>query len=347
MNFSVFANENKISYEQALNKVIENTSALENLEDSMIYLDEVKDKTSSNLNDLNASLGTPIQQASTAYTQIIQLTRAIMSYEDQISNYEMNKKILRDTSEFTLRNFISNIKSYIMDINLLKQKTELATKNLNVLKIKHERGLVSDLELSAAQNNLSQQKNNLISLSSQLQNEKQALNKLMGIDINSDIEIELEMPNETFDLDIDSYVLNELNNSPVILMQRKLVSEAQYSVDSYTNLMDEVESESVNNLKKTTREYEETKKTLENNIRSAYNNLKILESNQKALKQNLLSMQDAYNTDLVKYKTGLISANALEESKINVDQAQYSLDKNEISYSNLAFRLNRSYLLMN
>lgn len=347
LNFSVFADENKISYEQALNKVIENTDALENLEDSMVYLDEVKSNANTNLSDLNASMGMPLQQASTAYTQIIQLTRAIMSYENQISNYEMNKQILRDTAEFTLRNHIANIKSYMMDIDLLKKQIELGTKNLNVIKLKNERGLASDLELSNAQNNLAQQKNNLSNSNIKLQNEKQALNKLMGLDINSNIEVELEMPLETFDKDIDSYVLNEKNNSPVILMQRKLVSEAQYAVDSFTNLINEVESEPVNNLKKTTREYEQTIKTLENNIRSAYNNLKNLQENQNALEQNLASMQNIYNTNSIKYKAGLISANMLEESKINVEQAQYMLDKNEISCSNLIFSLNRSYLLMN
>lgn len=346
VNLPVYAQSDKITYEQALNKVIENTSAIENLEDSMIYLDEVKRDTSSNLTDLYISFGAPIEQAQTAFTQIIQLSRTIMSYENQISNYDMNKKILRDAVELALRTHLFNINNYNMDIELLKKQINLDEKKLNVLKIKYECGLLSNLEFSVAANNLNQQKNNLSSLNIKLSNEKQALNKLMGEDINSNIEVEFNIPSESFDKDIDSYVLSELNNSPVILMKQKSLSEAQYSVDSYTNLMNEVESEPINNLKKISREYEDTRKILETNIRFAYNNLKSLESNESALKENLKTIQNIYFANSIKYKAGVIAANELEESKINIEQAKANLNKNANSRASLIFSLNHSYLLM-
>ena len=347
LSIPVLADDNKISYEQALKKVIENTDAIKNLEDSMVYLDEIKRESQNNMGDLNVSLGQPLELISATYTQIIKLSQAIKSYENQISNYDMNKKILKDTAEFTLRNHLINIKTYLLDISMLKEKIELDTKNLKITQIKNKRGLASDLELSTMQNNLAQENNNLSALNIKLQNERQALNKLMGMNVKSDVEVDLNIPTETFDTDIESHVFNEMNNSPLIIMKRKVVSEAQYAVDMHSNLVDELESEPVNNLKKVTREYEETIKTLESNIRSAYNNLKSLENNQKALAQSLESANNIYNANLVKYKAGLISENALEESKVNVSQIKNSIEKNNMSMSNLIFTLNRSYLLGN
>ena len=169
----------------------------------------------------------------------------------------------------------------------------------------------------------------------------------MGLKLDSNVEVELNIPNEKFDSDLETYILNEMNNSPLILMKRKVVSEAQYAVDTHSNLVDEVESEPVNNLKKADREYEETKKSLEKNIRSAYNDLKSLENNKKALAKNLESVKNIYNANLIKYKAGLISENALEESKINISQVKNSAHKNDMAISNLIFRLNHSYLLGN
>ena len=346
-NITVYAHDERITYEQALRKVIENTDAIKNLEDSMVYLDEIKRESISNMNDLNVSLGQPLEKITPIYTQIIKLSQAIMNYEDQISNYDMNKKILKDTAEFTLINYLINIKTDLMDIAALNEKINLDTKNLKVMKIKNKRGLASDLELSTMQNNLAQENNNLSALNIKLQNDKQALNKLMGLKLDSNVEVELNIPNEKFDSDLETYILNEMNNSPLILMKRKVVSEAQYAVDTHSNLVDEVESEPVNNLKKADREYEETKKSLEKNIRSAYNDLKSLENNKKALAKNLESVKNIYNANLIKYKAGLISENALEESKINISQVKNSAHKNDMAISNLIFRLNHSYLLGN
>jgi len=339
-------NNINISYQEALNQVLKNASDLKNLEDSMNYLDEKKRKTEENRNELYVYLNEPLENITGPFTQIINLSRAIINYEDQISNYDMQKKILNDTAEYALRTHLFNINNYEHEINLLKSQIELDQKNLDLLEIKYKIGMASELDLFNLKNNIAQEKNNLSSLNISLTNEKQALNKLMSRDINLDINIDFNsIPKENFDQDIDFYITSELNNSPLILIKQKELSEAEYNFDSYNDFMDEVESESINNLNKATREYNDTKKNLENKILTGYNNLKSLENSQHVLNLNLKTLEQNYNNNLIKLSSGKISQNDLEKSKLEILKTQTDIHKNINSQSKLIFALNRPYLL--
>ena len=337
-----------INYQEALNSVLKNADDLKNLEDSMIYLDEKKHKTEETRSELYVYLNEPLENITGPFTQIINLSRAIINYEDQIANYDMQKKILNDTAEYALRTHLFNINNYERDINLLKNQIELDQKNRDLLKIKNKIGLASELDLANLENNIAQEKNNLSGLNINLKNEKQALNKLLGRDINLNINIDFNsIPKENFDHDhdIDSYIINELNNSPVILIKQKNLNEAEYNFNSYNNFMDELESESINNLNKATREYENTKKDLENKILTGYNNLKSLKNTQQALDLNLKTLEQNYNNNLIKFSYGQISQNDLDKSKLEILKTQTDIYKNINSQAKLIFALNRSYLL--
>ena len=109
--------------------------------------------------------------------------------------------------------------------------------------------------------------------------------------------------------------------------------------------MDEVKSESINKLNKVSREYEDLKKNLETKIRVAYNNLRSLENSQKILHSNLEMLRENFANNIVKFKSGQISRNDLDKSRLEIFKVRTDIYKNTNSRAKLNFVLNRPYLL--
>ena len=267
LDMNIFADTHKISYQEALNMALNNNDSLKQLEENIEYLDEQKNKAQTDLstaiNTTDSTMGDPTSKVSAQYTNIMHLIQSLKKYEDDISDYGFQKKIKSDISELSLRNHLINIKSYGLDIDILKKDIELDKSNLRVSEIKRDHGLMSDLDFAEAQDKLTEKNNKLNDYYTKLKNERQSLNKLLGLDINSENEFELELPTEQFTTDVETHILNQFNSSPALEIQRKKVDQAQYAVDSYDSLLTDSEIKTNNDLNDAMRTYDDLVKNLQ------------------------------------------------------------------------------------
>lgn len=349
-----------LSYDEALDKAKKKSSSLKSFEENIEYLDDLRDDLSSNLSNVNqfgivsnavegADNLTKNEIAQLQYynelTTTIQIMRNIKSVDAQKSMKDVNETMINDGIELMLRNYITNIKSYEMQIALLEESIELGKQNIKNLELKHSLGYESDYNLSTAK--IAQQTNesNLKTLKLTLDTQKDSLKSFIGLDSSKDVYVDF---NITFDylndISLESYIIKKKQSDPSIVMKKNDVEVAEYTKRT-SEVMNESEIKTRNDYNTATRALKDAQDNMETSIRTAYNNIKQLEENNKALLLAVDKAKEDYNSVVASYKAGKATEYQVNQAKLGILSAKIDVEKNALNYSNLVFSFEKPYLL--
>ena len=328
-----------MGYDEALKNAYAANSTLLNLQESIDLLNE---KHSTMMDDMQF-LGNRVDLNGQQFTNAL---RALRQVEDTLENIPYNEQMVKESTEYMLRNTLSSIALDEMDLQLLKENIGLQTNNVKSLKLKLEYGTVSANSLKAAEQELSQNKVNQELLELKIAGQRSSLGKILQLPMDREIIINFEPKMEELPQPSLSALVADLGKDPTLKLKETSMKEAQYALDTYNDTMTESILEKESNLTKATREYEDTKRSLEAAIRTAYNKISQIRQSQKSLEISLEKAKDSYNTLSTNYQAGLVTMYDLDAGKVAILKAETEIAKNAYTYWTLSFGLAHPYLLV-
>jgi len=315
-------NENQsivgLTYQQALEKALATNLKLKetiaNVEQSKENRDEAGDKL------VYSPIGTGNGDSDAAARGALKGTRAA-----EIS-LEMSKKqinIMEDTIAYNVKTAYHAVIQKQSDKNLADLDVEHSLMEKNIVNIKAEQGLASDLEQTEAE------KNYLISIENQkvadtsLKDAYLKLNQLIGLPIDARYAL-TDLP--TFDTleedNLDYHVAKLLAESPSVWLQEKQVDLAQLDVDLYSfNSSGSASYKSKEiDVEKASLTLADSKKKLDESIRSIYNNIRQLENQYASLQTNLAKAEDNLKLLQTKFDLGMATSLEVFDAKLGIEQ---------------------------
>ncbi len=352
-----------LTYDEALKMAISKSSALKNIEDSVDYLDEMRD----NLGDLiwsldqqqsqyNSNLFNLSQQTNDVLAaqlalqenieSTIQVARNIKNVEIQKQMIDVNEEMVKDGVELALKSYVNNIKTTQSQIELLDASVKLGQENIENMELKNKLGYESDYNLQTAKTTQLKNESNLEVLKLNMDNQKQALKTLLGVDAGQDIYVESEVTFDALnDVSIEQYVDRKRETDPSIKTLKNDVFLAEYKERTNAAYDSESEIGVRNELNTAKRNLADSQDTLENNIRTTYNNIKQLEENNKTLLRAVEQAKADYNSAVTSYKAGMATEYQVKQAKLGILSAEKDVEDNAMNYDLLTFTFDRPYLL--
>lgn len=352
-----------ISYNEALQMAIDRSSDLKNVEDSVDYLDEMRDDLgdlmwsldqqssiyNANLFDLSQKTD-DILAAQLAVQQnvesVIEAARSIKNVEIQKSMIGVNEEMVKDGVELALKSYLNNIKATRTQIQLLSEKVELGKENISNLELKNKLGYESDYSLQSAKTTQLSDESNLKMLTLNLENQKQALKTLLGVDASEDIYVEADVTfNALTDVSLETYVDRMRETDLSIKSLKNAVTIAEYK--GRTNAAYDSESEiAVRNEGNTAkRNLADAQDNLEKNIRSTYNNIKQLEETNTNLLRAVEQAKADYNSAVTSYRAGMATEYQVKMAKLGILSAEKDVEDNARTYDLMTYAFDKPYLL--
>lgn len=354
-----------LTYDEALKMAVDKSSNLKNIEDSVDYLEEMRDdlgdmiwsldqqqsQYNSNLFDLSQQTDEILAAQLALQTNIestIEVARNIKNVEIQQDMIEVNEQMVKDGVELALKSYINNIRSTVTQIDLLEASVELGKENIANMELKNSLGYESDYNLQTAKTTQLNNENSLEMLKLSLDSQKQALKTLLGVDASKDIYVEYDVSfNALEDVDLEHYVIRQRETDPSIITLKNNVTLAEYKERTNAAYDSESEIGVRNELNTAKRNLEDGKDNLEKNIRAAYNNIKTLEENNKSLLRSVEQAKTDYNSVVASYKSGMATEYQVKQAKLGILSAEKNVEDNAANYDLLTYTFEKTYLLGN
>ncbi|MDR1560050.1 MAG: TolC family protein [Clostridiales bacterium] len=329
-----------MDYDQALQNAFNANSSLLNLKESIDVINEQH----SNLLDQINYLGYVADLNGQQFTDAL---RALRQLENTMENIPYNEQMVRDSTEYMLRNTLSSIATDEMDLQMLIENIALQTTNVKNTQLKLELGMVSANTLRTAEQELEQSKVNQEVLELKIADERSSLGQILLMPMDREIVINFTPTVEALPQpSLSALVADSVNTDPTLKLKETALKESQYAVDTYNDTMTESKLEKENNLTRAARDYDDTKRNLEAAIRNAYNMITQIQQNQKSLEINLQKAKDTYKTLSTNYQAGLVTLYDLDAGKVAILKAETDIAKNAYTYWTLTFGLAHPYLMV-
>lgn len=352
-----------LTFEEALVMAEKNSSALKNLDDSVEYLDEMRDDLGdliwsldqqesmyrSNLFDLSQKTNDVLAAQLALQNNIestIEAARNIKNVEIQKSMVSVNEEMVKDGIELALKSYVNNIKATNNQIELLEESIALGAENIENMELKHELGYESDYNLQTAKTTQKNNENNLEVLKLNLASQKQALKTLLGLEASQDVYVQSDVTfNALADVNLEKYVTSKRETDPSIKTLKNDVFLAEYTERTNAAYDSESEIKVRNALNTAKRNLSDSQDTLEKNIRTTYNQIKQLEENNKTLLNSVEQAKADYNSVVTSYKSGMATKYQVKQAKLGILSAEKNVEDNAMNYDLLTFTFDRPYLL--
>ncbi|MDR2650437.1 MAG: TolC family protein [Clostridiales bacterium] len=329
-----------MDYDEALSSAYDANSSLLNLKES---IDVINEKHSDLLDTINI-LGYVADLNSQQFTDAL---RALRQLENTMENIPYNEQMVRESTEYMLRNTLSSIATDEMDLQILKENINLQTTNVKNTQLKLELGMVSSSTLKTAEQELEQSKVNQEILELKIADERSSLGQILLMPMDREIIINFTPSVETLPQpNLSALIADSANTDPTLKLKETALKEAQYAVDTYNDTMTESKLEKENNLIRASRDYDDAKRNLEAAIRAAYNKINQIQQNQKSLEINLEKAKDTYKTLSANYQAGLVALYDLDAGRVAILKAETDIAKNAYTFWTLSFGLAHPYLMV-
>lgn len=348
LSTSVFADavadgKRVITYDEAVKLAINNNSDLKSLADNVEYMEDAKASLVSSLGYTAANSGGTMFVESS----VLAYLTSIETMANNLSISKYSEQIVKAGAEYSVFGYFTSIKGSESALELMKDSYKIAAQNVTNSQLKYNLGMISNTELEALRNELSQTKANMDNLELSIKTSYLGLSKLLGLSANTEYEIEYDIEFEKFELNttIDSYVSKSLSNNPSLKIQEASVSTAEVNFKILPSDGPTTYEQNKLNLKEAERSYKDAKIDLENNIRTAYNQLLQLEATRSSLEAALETAKNNYNTAVINCEIGNITQLELDQAALAVKNAENDLLTNMYNYENLVFKLENTFLL--
>lgn len=242
---------------------------------------------------------------------------AEMTYKFNMKH--INEKVAYDTTDTYL-----NVLSIYKQMELLKNKIDIADKQLKQVSIKKDRGMASELEYKTAQDTLEGLNKEMFAQEKELENEVLEFKNLTNMDITKyqlDTEFELVAVNikgapvAYFDKKLEDYY--ELSKEKIRI--NKLGSMEMIGSEVGPYLLQEADAT------KDKYDFEQLQEQMSTKLLSYYNNLATLKTSVENCDIKLNTLQEKLKAQKIKYDNGYISK--LEYEQAIVEQQSLELEK--------------------
>lgn len=351
------------TYEQALELATKKSSSLKSIDDSVSYLEDLRDQLydtrealdkydyflySEILDEGNDSsaLDTLKNTMADNLENIISVSRSIKTLDLQQGMIDTNKEMVKDGIEVSLISQLNSIKQLEAQISILEASIELSERQVSELTLKNELGYASDYELETAVNNLATSKNSLDSLYLSLDNCKIALNMFLGLSADADIAVDYNSSVKSLDdFKLESFITKQREAAPTIKILKNALTSAKYAEQTNSGMTSELSVSVENAVKDADRALSDGKDSLEENIRSAYNNINQLVKQDKSLKVAVNQAITDYNSVVTSYQAGMATETQVMQAKLGVLAAEKAVEDNLLQYNILVYMFEKPYLL--
>jgi len=351
------------TFEEALEMAKKKSSTLKTLSDTSDYLGELRSDLGDNIkmvNNAESVLNSFEPGEDATYDDYvnyqlklmdnietsIQLIRNINNVDTQKSLIKVNEQMAVDGIEIQLRSYITNIRNSNMQKELLEETIKLGEENIKNMELKHSLGLESEYNLTTAKNTQKTNESNLETLKLNIENQKQELKTLLGVDAKEDIYVEYDVDFDTLnDIDLEVFITKKVESDPSIQILKADVTDAEYVVRTNVAYSSESTLKVNNDLKSAQRALKDAQDQMEKNIRTTYNNLKQLEENDKSLNLALEQAKIDYNTTVTRYMAGKATIYQVNTARLAILSAEKNLEENKLNYETLSYSFERPYLL--
>lgn len=351
------------TFEQAYELALKDSSSLKSLEDSVLYLEELKDQLVDNLDALDTQdffLHSTILDADATIEDrtakdlslqqnmesIISVARSIQNVDQQHVLHDTNKEMIEDGVEISLINKLNTIKQLETQISLLEESVELGKVEIENLTLKNELGYASDYELETAITNQKSNEASLETLKLSLKTGKESLNVFLGLPATSNISVTYNEEMKSLDdFKLEPFIMKQRESAPNIKVLKSNLELARYNNQTNPVMSTELASSTSNDLKTADRALADGQDQIEENIRTAYNNINQLAQQDKTLRLKLEQAKSDYNSVVVSYQTGMATELQVKQAKLGIISAEKNVDDNMMQYNTLVYMLEKPYLL--
>ena len=266
---------------------------------------------------------------------------------DTMKNVPYNEQMVKESTEYMLRNALSSIAMDEMDRQMLNENINLQTNDVKNTKIKLDLGMASQTQLTSAQQDLDLSTASLKQLQTKIADERSSLGKILNLPMDREIVVNFEPTVDPVpQANIDALVNDTLNKDPMLKLKQTAVDEAQYAYDTYNDTMTESKLQMQTNLASASRDYDDTKRSLEAAMRDTNSKITQIQQNEKTLEINLQKARDAYTTLSANYQAGMVTLYDLDKGKVAILKAESDIEKNAYTYWTLSYALLHPYLLV-
>ncbi len=337
-----------LTYDEAVEKTISVNSSIPALDENRKLMQQQRKDLIHTYNTVSMVIEVNPLYGVLDESSLVTWLRTANTLDTSMASLENTKQVLKETSEFMVRNAVSSIKNTRMDIILLEENIALSKANVANMELKKSVGAVSDNDVRKAKQDLEKLEKSLSMLKLNLSNQKLALNRLLGYKPEDSVEVEFSPVIKLVEEPTYSEITGKINSDPTIKQKEVAVEQAEYNITttSYSTPNEEADRIKAGNaLKQAIRDLDDAKLDMEKSIRTTYYSLQQLTDTRENLRIDLVKSKDAYQTVLVNYEAGLVTMYEVDMAKLGVLKAEIDMEKNIYTYDSLYYAYQRPFLL--
>jgi len=340
LNQPTTSNAIVLDYNTALQNAYAANTTLLNLKESINVINEQHSNVVDQINmmgyvtDLNSQ-------------QFVDVLRSLRQLENTMEDIPYNEQMVKESTEFMLRNALSSIAMDEMDLQMINENINLQTNDVKNTQLKLDLGMASESQLKTAQQNLALSQSSQKQMQSKIADERSSLGKILNLPMDREIIINYEPAvAQVQQTNIEGLISDTVNNDPTLKIKETAIKDAQYAIDTYNDTMTESKLQKQTNLTTASRDYDDTKRALEAAMRDTNSKLTQIQQNEKSLEISLEKARDAYKTLSANYQAGMVTLYDLDSGRVAILKAESDLEKNAYSYWTLSFGLIHPYLMV-
>ncbi|WP_047150880.1 TolC family protein [Aneurinibacillus tyrosinisolvens] len=328
-----------LTYQQAVERALNNSYTLKNSKEDIDRSAEVRDKVGENVKY------TPIPNPNApysydAYNQAANM--AFSGFQKASVGYEISKKqavIDEDT-------VVANVRKAYNDILQAQEQKKLADLTVhnddmqrNITQIKFETGVSSKVEKTKADGTYNADRKSKEAAGKALEASYQKFDSLVGLRPEARPQLAdqltfVDMP----DVDLESHITRTLSENPALWKANKAIELARLSVDLYMfndkSNPDTYDAKKID-VTKAENTYADAKEQTAKALRTIYQSIRQIEDNYKGLQENVGVAEEGLRATQVQYDVGLATKLELSNAQLTVDKLKEKMSELSVQHDNL------------
>ena len=329
----------RIPYNIAVRGAINNLPALTGMDDMIDDIYEVR-RHLRNWRDHRDRSGTGTRE------EIAEMDRQVGDLTAQMNTMRITQEILRTSTEFSMRNSMTNIANINLDIQLMEANLELDRIALQNAALRLAAGLISESDFTIAELELQQQEADLAARQVSLETEQQSLNRILQRSITGNYYVVVDK--ELIDLpsDLNEHVRRAAPRQANVRQRDVALNRARSNWNNETLRAGPERGALERAFNQAQRERAESLRATETEIRNQYNNLQALNRQNASLEIELQRANERLEVVKLNQQAGRATAYNISRAELAILQIEISLQRNFNNAWNAQFAFENPFLLV-
>lgn len=335
----------QLTMEEALDKAKKHSPDLNEIEDTLDYLDEA-------IEDIENRVG-HVKMPTLQYKKWVDDSwHTVVSSIYQMDMGQQQSRIGRDLQNLALeaavKSYFSSIKSNQESLELVKRNAEIQQRLYDQGCTKYRLGLLSKYDLDQLQIAAQQAKDNIALLEASLEQIYINLNNLMGENSETRYEYIYDVTFEPFEMTqtLDQYINSSLKDDLTIQLLELAVDSAKFSKNyvgySNTSINSKQQELDYDNARRNLKTAKEEKET---SIRNTYLQIRQLETQYASAQSDLSKAQSDYRAAQINLQAGNTTKTVVDQAELGVISAQNNINQIIYNYDMLVYTFENTSLL--